>query len=461
MIVHQGPFQAGGALLPSHPAAFEGIYDGVDRASLGLASGGARVICSPKLSGKTTQLNFFIRRQVGRGAQSTASITIEVPEERQGISLPRLQQILADAVESESTYTLPQVVNTSKRLASSRRKILALVGVDNLDESALKWLLSNVRSISTGADRSVGRNTTIVIDGSFAVDTLTVGPNSEYPLPQFFPREFRKTEQRHFVMSRLQTLGIEIEIGATEKLWRVTRGDKFLTQLICQRWYNLCANEADFNLGVLSAPDLGSIVQSYVDEPYSDDFKSSFLGGCWQVMESPIGFDSLVESLVEVKSAWEDLSVSTRATFYRCGAVRRQSETEVGLRAPLLIDLLRSAQERRMRLRRILDFSVPLAGVRGDRRDEAMRISEDVLRAAFCGNLRTFHFGVARRRKVGGVRVNATTLEGDSYTAIWDVEGGMEVNQEAWAILWAEEPKSGSRISHMHLLPIADRPTGL
>jgi hypothetical protein len=455
-----GPFQAGGALSPSHPAAFDGIY-GSGATSL-MPTGGARVICSPKLTGKTTQLRYFVNKNFDRGRLNTTCVTIEVPEERQGgVSLPRLQQILGDAVESEVTYTLPQVVNTSKRLAASKRKILALVGVDNLDEPALKWLLSNVRSIATGADRSMGRDITIVIDGSFAVDTLTVGPNSEYPLPQLFPREFTKAEQRRFVQARLETLGLKTEAGATEKLWQVTRGDKFLTQLICQKWYVLHAAESRYTSGILSGSDLGGVVQAYIDDPVSDDFKSAFLEGCWRITESQMSFGSLVEALLKVNSSWEELSVPTRAAFYRGGAVRRLSETEVGLRAPLLMDLLKSADQRRVRLRRVLGAGIPLNGVRGDRRDEATRISVDILRTAFCGKLRALHIGSARRRKSGGVRVNATTLEGDDYTAIWEVDGGLEDNQEAWAILWAEEPNKGSRISHMHLLPMEDRPSGL
>ena len=457
----QSPFRAGGVLPPHDPAIFEGIYRDENQSSNVMRDSRAKVICSPKMTGKTTQLSFLLDRQAQHRKQDTVCVAVEIPKSREGIPLVQLQEIFASAAESDTTYTLPQVVNTSRRLAKASRKVLAIVGADNLEEVALKWLLSNIRSIVTGADRSLGRNVMILIDGSFAVDTLTVGPNSEYPLPQLFPREFKKAEQRRFVADRLDVLGIKPEAKAVEKIWQVTKGDKFLTQLICGRWYENREKGKD-SVETFAASDLDGVIQSYVKDPFSDDFKASLLHSCWEVVAEAqlITFSSLLEALPEINHIWDDLAVQVRAAFYRGGVVRRISETEVDLRAPLLLDLLRSAEQRRLRVQGNLELSLPLEGVRGDRRDEAGSILSDIRRAAFCGSLRALHTGVARQRRVGGVKVTATTLDGDNYTAIWEVEGGLAINQEAWAILWAEEPAKGSRISRMHLLPLADRPHG-
>jgi hypothetical protein len=249
-----------------------------------------------------------------------------------------------------------------------------------------------------------------------------------------------------------------MEPEAARELWAVTAGDKFLTQLVCRRWHDrwLEGEPLEKRSG-LSRSDLRAVVQSYVDEPFSDEFKGALLSNCWQVVDAELlGFSELMVALPGIGSTWEDLALPVRAAFYRGGAVRRLSDTEVGLRAPLVLGILKAGENRRSRVDTTLGLYLPLEGIRRDYRSQAATVVKTITRAAFCGSLLGLHVGVARRESRDGVRVKAVTLDGDSYSASWSVDGGMEVGEEAWALLWSEGQDKVSTTSHVHLWPITD-----
>lgn len=446
------PFRAGGVLPPGHPAAFEGIYRGSDEIVDAIRRGGAGAICSPRMTGKTTQLGYALARE--RSRRPIACVTVDVPRLAEPIDLEGLRELLGEASETDKTHSIERVLTTGRRFQGKRSKVLVVGGAENLAENALKWLLGNLRDMRAGSTPAGAG--TVLVDGAFAVDTLTVGPNSDYPLPQTFPREFTRDEQLRFVAERLKGTRCRLSEGGSEALWELTAGDKFFTQLICERWWRERGSHGKEGSRLsLARSDVEAVVSSYASEPLSETFRRLFLGAAWRVVEFGFPNGSLGGVLRRIGGRWEGLAVPVRAALYDGGAVRRVSEDEVALRAPLLLIVLGAAQERMRRVEESLDTHLPPVGVASGRREELKRITRQITQAAFCGRLKVLHLGIAKAREQGGVSVEAVTQDGDAYKAVWELELDRKAHGQAWAILWTEEVDEMSRLSHLHIIPVA------
>ena len=183
MINRQDLFAAGGALAPNDVAFSDEVYEQVSRSvrmeSFGLLP---QVIASPSLAGKTTQLHYILQQQRRANVeQNIALSSVDIPANPGGLDEIGLRHLLGQALGTRQVNgTFARILGEAAVDSGDGITVLAITSTENLEAGALRWLLRNILNLE---DYRIDKFK-VVIDGSFSLETLTTGPNSEYPMAQ-------------------------------------------------------------------------------------------------------------------------------------------------------------------------------------------------------------------------------------------------------------------------------------
>jgi hypothetical protein len=455
------PFRTDTELTPRDAAFTDVVYRRQNGALevYGVRDFSPTVICSPKKTGKTTQMNEICAQQESVSVNNRISfIRITIPSHRRAPSEEFLRRQLKDALRSNKSGTLTDLIETSTVLKDDdQRKILAIVDADNLDTEALMWLLYNIRELAERGTVPKRYGVQIIVDGSFALDTLTQGPNSEFPLPGLFPREFTYQQQNHFVRSRLRGLNIELPPLACDSLWRYTGGDKYLTQALCLRMTNHFGGDAS-SMEVIDEARLETIVQGYLSEdPKRDALKTALIDAFMELAELESGDEDKVRDLLpSIGERWESLPHQVRQVAYKGGIVRRKNSLEVVLRSPLVLNLFTAMTERVREVKAILDCWFTLDGVPEQYVDAARQSIRDIVEAAYCNTIAELDVGYGRKLDHNRISLNAFGLKRGRYSGTLEIKtpDSIKVGDEVWCILWSRDLTEGQRTSKTRIIPV-------
>src|ERR1041385_3848918 len=421
----------------------------------------AKVISSPKKAGKTTQLNQIGAKHLRLSRfDQKSKIFIPLKKRDQAIPEQELKDLLVNELDAKGGNTFGEVILSSKRIKKYKgRKVLALMEVENLSEGALVWLLSGIKQLEGKTTKTL--NLQVLIDGSFAVDTLTWGETSPYPLDHLYPPEFSQATQKDFINLRVSQLKLMFTNAAYQALWEVTFGDKYLTQAICKRILEpLEPGQAAI---VIDDNRVSETVEAYTKErPSEDHLKPDLLKSFFILSEQSPGNPHtpqrefyLKNLLNNIQDAWERLDVKVRDQAYRGGVIRR-SRRGIELRAPLIRAILDRTIRRVWDVRTLLSSHFSLTGVAQSHQRQAEEISSQIIEHAYDDSLRILHVGLGRKVSDHTIEVQAAALSQGQYSGFWDVEAKfVKEGEEVWALMWAWDGPNG-RDSRMRILPVKE-----
>ena len=446
--------------LTSKDYAFENsIYMTVSGAMeiYGVRDCAPNVICSPRRTGKTTQLNHIHERQKIFSENNDVNyIPIDVKTE--GLSEDDLKKWLKKELKSEESGTLVDIIQTSRAIqGDSRRKILAITKADNLHIDALRWILININHLKRFEHIHRNHNIQVIVDGSFAVDTLTQGPNSEIPMPAaIYPREFNAEQQEHFVKTRLDFVNLDLSPHAYKALWQATLGDKYFTQALCLRMAEGHAPSSAQR--IIGDQELGDLIKAYIDEgqgsdPLKRDLLRTFAHLSEEMPDKEYDFRKLLKN---IDRYWDTMTRDIRSLAYKGGLIRRKNFQEVMLRAPLIYDIYLAAEDRAEQVRTVMDCKFTLDGVAPAYRDSAHSLVKDIIENAYCNSIVALHVGYGHKLNDTQISVDAVALNRGEYKGTWEVRTpNIRVDDEVWCIMWSWDSPDGVRTSQVRPLPVS------
>lgn len=446
-------FQAGGPLSPRSTAFDASIYRR-DSGRFAHAQDALhfhpQVIGSPRLSGKTTQvytIASYHRKLAGRGGAlivicDMAGVQPTTDPVEQGVNEASLRSVIAARLATSPHGSLRDILRRSPLLGRTRT-VLAITNSEKIGNAALRWLLTGFKAVYEDEHLRLGKEIHLLIDGSFAVETLTAGPDSDYPLPQAYPPEFTESEQSVFLVERLQNLRLRPTESALRFLWKQTMGDKYLTQAVgCHFW-----KDAPRRVG--RSPVTIDVRELRV--PLEDEKSWS---GLFHAASGAIGSLALdfslryqpTETLMDrLIPEWQQLSPAIRATAYDGGLVRRTSPTKVQIRAPMMPACLQGPLRNVNRVLGLLHSSFSLSGVAPEDYNSAKSALVEILRGSARNNVVTVHAGHGHVASEG-VKVNAIALDGGRYEATWITPTHrFRLGTPVWALSWTILRKRGRR----------------
>jgi hypothetical protein len=323
-------FQAGGPLAPGDAAFAAGVYDSTTLAHLGLASFAPRIIASPRLTGKTTEL-FYLRRlhEYLSGGQCRF-LQVVVPSAPGRIGETGLRRLLGSVLMCSPDLTLHGMLSSSRKTRGRGHKVLAIREVDNLSREALIWLLRNLTALNDGVSVCQTRATQVVIDGSVALDRLA-GHRAPFAVQGLPPAEFSPLEQERFVRSRAKKLRCEVPRESQARIWARTLGDKYLTQALCLRLFT-----AQEQGRPISPARVDRAANDYADGAAEADPLFSaieFIARAWVRRHQTAAWVTDTESISREWWLWDG---KQQRMAYAGGFVRRTQGGKVVLRAPML-----------------------------------------------------------------------------------------------------------------------------
>lgn len=455
-------FQAGGRLATESKAFEPSIYAAGSRTLVapGLAARQfmPQVIGSPRLSGKTTQVNtlcsYHDRLNQDR---PVVQVLCELPKGRHDIPEEQLRELLGRKLIAEPTGSLADILRSSRLLrGTTSRHVLAIINSEALSTSALRWLLAGFRAAHERPALTTELRLQLLVDGSFGVETLTSGPDSDYPLAQSFPREFSEQEQHTFFATRVAELGFRVSMAAGRELWRHTAGDKYLTQAVGRQ---LATTSTPKRLGrslfALSARQIEQILEQPM---------------CWRELHTP-ATDAIAKLvtltpnddfrfrrfLKALQERWQTMDPAAKAIAYEGGLVRRNGQTDVVPRAPMLESLIDEAIGRAYDSLAFLRIGFSSSGIAQEDKERADKAVREIVTAAARSQLVTLHTAYGTVLGSGAVRVSAIATDGGRYTGIWTAPTErFKAGAKVWGLLWAadDEPER-SRATHLCLFQMA------
>lgn len=449
-------FQTDDALMVTD-LAYEDIYN--DYAGnikpYELANFEPAVICSPKKTGKTTQANRIHNTHKRFQRQSNIPLIKiqgeDITEEQLGIRLK-------DELQSKQSATLSEIIDSSSIILNKNQYVfLAIIDSHKFPINTIRWILYGIREINERKNPLTQYKLQIVIDGSFAMDTLTTGPNSEFPMPQLYPREFTEQEQKNFINTRLKKIGLKLNNGACKIIWEVTHGDKYFTQALSRRaseHYNQTSKKEI----QLEDNEIIDCVEKYMKEsPYEDDLKPYLFSSFSQISSfcQDESFN-ILELVKEIDSHWIKLPKDIRALAYDGGMVRRKNELEIEIRAPIVLKLLEQLEVKARQIRSLLGYSFSLKGVRPDYYEVAKKSLEQINSATYLSCLRTLHIGPGHKISDNEISINAAAFGHGTYTGRWEVrtDKSISIGDEVWGLLWSYENEKGEIEGHLKVFPV-------
>jgi hypothetical protein len=412
------------------------------------------VICSPRKTGKTTQLRriFKLQEQFKRDIEG---ISIVVPVCEGGFSERNFRDLLADELKATEAGSVVDILESSKRITEkSGERVLAVVDADNLHEDALRWLLYGLRNITEASRILEKAKVQIIVDGSFSVDTMTSGPDSEFPMPQLYPREFNETEQREFICTRLTGMSLSVSDDTYKALWRVTLGDKYFTQALCKR---LVRRSQEERTRFVSIDQFNECLTSYVSDDKSDQLKIAVLRSLRDMSEEWASSDVMLRSVTKnIASEWKALPKYIRAIAYKGGLVRRTGLSGVQLRAPLVLEIYDQVERRVRQVKMLLDSHFEIHGVPNHLQGTAKGCLEEIIDAAFDNSLISLHVGFGRKITSAEIDVNAIALDHGQYEGTIHVrtDDSIKRGDELWCLFWTREDVDGGSASKFRTLPV-------
>jgi hypothetical protein len=457
-------FQAGGDLTP-HSTAFEpSIYR--QRHAATTRDGALRfipqVIGSPRLSGKTTQVNTICSyHQRGQGPWPVRRIDCVMPKGPHGITEEALRLFLAERLVAKPTGTLADILRSSALLRGAHeRRVLAIINSEALTHHALRWLLAGFRAAYEKPDVTTELRVQLLVDGSFGVETLTAHPESDYPLPQAFPPEFTREEQTAFITTRLDRLALQMSKTAMRQLWEGTSGDKYLTQAVGAS----LAREQMAPRAALQRRGTRVIqsraVQEALDDP--EQWKPLFDTAVASVAQlvtlrenDDFQFQGFLENLNE---RWPTLPSEVKSIAYEGGLVRRTGDREATLRAPILKEVLKEAIARAYRCLGLLRLGFSLQGVHDDHRFRARDAMMEIVSNAAADRLIVLHTGFGRVTGANTVKMTAFTTDTGRYTGTWSAPTAAHpTGTPVWGLMWTVDKADGRRTTHVEVLRVGRR----
>jgi hypothetical protein len=342
-----------------------------------------------------------------------------------------------------------EVINRS----TNDRTIFVISDADNLSNSALRWLLYNVREVFLNPAISADLRCQIVIEGSFSLESVTT-VDSEFHLPQVFPRDFHKTEQRAFVSSGLSKLNALLTSNGHDALWESIRGDKYLIQAIC---LNLVEGiEPATTALTLNEKNVQKSIETFLNmdpsqEPLKSDWLTSLadLSGHFETNEF-----ELASFLGRVPEEWVLQSKAVKMLTYQGGLIRRVgSKLET---RPFVIETFNRIKDRVMQVRGLIESNFALEGVSKHKTKDAHHLIERIMRATYLDQVRTLHVGEGVKLSNTQISIEAAALGQGIYKGTWDVstDNSISIGQPVWGILWSWEDAPGNRTGEIRTFPV-------
>lgn len=443
------PFKAGGSLNPGSQAYDPSVYSESVRAFQFYRP---QVVAGPKLSGKTTLVNAICEARRHDFSGATEIITCTVPEKPGGVDGSRLLDLIAERIGCEPKPDLDSVLREIGQQNGVYR-MLFLKDTHNLCQNALLWLLRSVVDVNDRME--FGDNSPhvkLLIDGTHSIETMT-GPNSDFPLPQFYAGEFSEKMQRQFVKRCLRD-SATLTDGAYRLLWEETAGDKYLTQAICSALFSrTCTKGPSIRFG---AKAIESQITHYVDSGVDgDQLKASILGDYYRLnrmFQRDLSVFGTAATLKEIGNYWDALSTSSRDLAYRSGIVRKVGDKSAIFRAPILQRVVDRADKRVADANSIISSIFDLDGVIDSDRNNAAALLERIIESAAGSTLLNLHVGSAKRINASELSVLANALYAGSYEAVWEWSlPDAQLDEEMYMIKYAREGLSRRRESEVAL----------
>lgn len=417
-----------------------------------------RIICSPKRTGKTTLVYHIFRKQKNISdlldEEDCKLILLDGIEEGTSEAMFR-QEVVNRLVAPVNCDTLVEMLGSSEVINASAndRIVLAISDADNLSNDALRWLLYNVRQIFMNPIIATSLRCQIVIEGSFSLESVTT-VDSEFPLPQLFPRDFTAGEQHAFVRSGLSTLNAHLSHDGHNVLWEHTRGDKYLTQALC---LNLIDGMEPSKAKVkFDDTDVHSSIETFLQadpgqEPLKRDWISSFAELSSQFETKEFELRSLLK---DMPAQWGVQSERIRALTYQGGIIRRLGPTQLETR-PFVMDTFEQVKNRVMQARAIIDAAFSLEGVSEPFAEEARELIQRIMQGAYFDRVRSLHVGEGKKIDERSIEVEALALGQGTYAGKWDIstDASVRVGEPVWAILWSWEDAPGKRSGEIRTFP--------
>lgn len=436
---------------PKNPA-FLDIYDDYAGGlqSYQLSNWSPVVIGSPKKTGKTTQAHCIHDKH--RRLLSGSEVNF-VELKSQNHNEDEFKIRLKHELDSDESSSLLGIIKASKRLKKEEHYVLVISDTHELPNDTIRWLLSGIRAIHERDTYALKKRVQIIIDGSFCVDTLTLGPNSEFPMSQIYPREFTHTEQIGFMERRLRKFRLGLSREAYLLVWEITRGDKYFTQALSSRIAELANDSASH----IDESALGDLIEDYLEEPVFADSLRPFLSKAFYKLGQYCN-DRFIDPIVlvsNIKQKWDDLPREIRAIAYDGGIVRRENETDIELRSPIILKLLELVLPQARHVESILSSFFSLSAVRPDYVMNGQEILDEVLGAVYMRTLRTLHVGSGYKISTGEVRIKATVLGHGIYEGTWTtpVDESISIGDEVWGFMWTSENELGEIGGQVRILP--------
>jgi hypothetical protein len=449
-------FQVGGSLVPTSMAFDSEVYSETNR-HLSLYK--PEVIASPKLSGKTTFVNMMKDTRQKQIPQLIEVYSCEIPEKPGGVDSSLFLNLISESVGCTTAPDLESLLR-SMGYPNGKYRFLLLKDTHNLEESVLRWLLRSVTDINESIGSGIAFGIKIIIDGSHSIETMTAGPDSEFPLPQRYPGEFSARTQRQFVKQRLSKIGVSVTEKAYRLLWEETAGDKYLTQAICIGLIADC-HEAVVHpkIGVEA---IRETIRLFVDSSGSenDPLKTSILSAYPRLVryfnEELIVF-GIKEGLEEIGRYWHYLLPRTKDLAYRSGIVRKVADKSVEFRAPLVKKIIQRAHNRIADANTVIESFFDLEGVLEKERNDAAGMLQKIIDCAADGSLLNLHVGFVKKINEDELSVTANALYLGNYEAIWKWKlRDVEIGCELYMIKYARENGDRMRETDVKLFQIKD-----
>ena len=412
------------------------------------------VICSPRKTGKTTHV-FNLRNIRKRFEESPCESIIKIEDEN--MSEEKFQELLKNKLQSEQSDTFSDILKTSHKMRNQGSSFLAIIDSHRLPIDTLRWLLYGISRLNDRENIPAQHKVQIAIDGNFAMDTLTSGPNSEFPMPQLYPREFNRNEQESFINNRLKKLGLQLDKSANRTIWEVTNGDKYFTQALSLRLLRQVERSKTHKI-VIKNHEVFHCIEKYIEEsPFEDELKPDLFHSFFQISTFCRNEGFNIEGLLEkINKNWTRIPREIRAIAYDGGLVRRKNESEIELRAPIVMDFLKPVESKARQIRSLLGAFFSLESVRGDYYEIANNCLNEIIKATYMSCLKTLHIGFGHKTSPEEISINAAAFGHGNYQGSWKVrtDDSISIGDEVWGILWSYENEKGAIEGHLKVFPV-------
>lgn len=418
------PFQVEGAINTESPSFAAELYDfsRSSWASTGVIKYKPRYLLGPYLCGKTSHARWIAALQNDASAETVGRTSKESwlgPQSYEEGTQWTSSDLAARAkalLKAKQSTTLRSIIETATALGGRRR--LLVIDVDYLDDTVIRWVLANVQELIEKPEISMGARLQVLVTGSFTLDTLARHPNSDYPLPAEQIPEFSRQQQAEFVGRRMESVGVVATSEALTFLWKMTNGDKFLTQWMCATALRqLQPSKGARRVGkreVVSARD------TFLD---CRGVAGGFFRGVAAVVQAITqnGKESAILKFLNRELPWGDLSIGERRSLFKGGVVARDDNGGYGPRAPIVQEALEWRLRRRRLVCSFVDSWAASGCVRDDDSQEWDLVKSSVSNLAAANNILWVYVGGGEVIGPRLIHASVESLDGDKIELEWEV----------------------------------------